>query len=99
MEKNQAYTHLICAAQNMKNIAIKRTNIDEKVYDSPIFIDIFVKMTEKIKMYIKENSTFFQMRGLSTLWGVQKCTPFVCFIHFLFILICYKMKAPRENDI
>ena len=68
VEKNQAYTHLICAAQNMKNIAIKRTNIDEKVYDSPIFIDIFVKMTEKIKMYIKENPTFFQMRGLSTLW-------------------------------
>ena len=67
VEKNQAYTHLICAAQNMKNIAIKRTNIDEKVYDSPIFIDIFVEMTEKIKMYIKENPTFFQMRGLSTL--------------------------------
>ena len=52
VEKNQAYTHLICAAQNMKNIAIKRTNIDEKVHDSQIFIDIFVKMTEKIKMYI-----------------------------------------------
>lgn len=30
MEKNQAYTHLICAAQNMKNIAIKRSNIEEK---------------------------------------------------------------------
>ena len=59
--KNQAYTHLICAAQNMKNIAIKRTNIDEKDHDSPIFIDIFVKMTEKIKMYIKENLTFFEM--------------------------------------
>ena len=56
----------ICA-QNMKNIAIKRTNIDEKVHDCPIFIDIFVKMTEKIKMYINENPTFFQMRGLSTL--------------------------------
>ena len=29
VEKNQAYTHLICAAQNMKNIAIKRANIDK----------------------------------------------------------------------
>ena len=67
MEKNQAYTHLICAVQNMKNIAIKRTNIDEKVYDSPIFIDIFVKMVEKIKMYINGNPTFFQMRGLLAL--------------------------------
>lgn len=66
-KKSQAYTPLICAAQNMKNIAIKRTNIDEKVYDSPIFIDIFVKMTEKIKMYINENPTFFQMQGLSIL--------------------------------
>ena len=27
VKKNQAYTHLICAAQNMKNIAIKRDNI------------------------------------------------------------------------
>ena len=27
VEKNQAYTHLICAAQNMKNISIKRDNI------------------------------------------------------------------------
>ena len=45
-KKNQAYTHLICAAQNMKNITIKRTNIDEKIYDSPIFIDIFVKTTK-----------------------------------------------------
>lgn len=50
MEKNQVYTHLICAAKNMKNIAIRRTNIDEKVYDNPIFIDMFVKMIEKIKM-------------------------------------------------
>lgn len=29
--------------------------------------------------------------------GVQKCTPFACFVQFLFILICYKMKTPREN--
>ena len=31
--------------------------------------------------------------------GVQKCTPFAYFVQFLFILICYKMKAPRENNI
>ena len=30
VEKNQAYTHLICAAQNMKNISIKRDNILNK---------------------------------------------------------------------
>ena len=27
VEKNQAYTHLICAAQNMKNIAQKLTKV------------------------------------------------------------------------
>ena len=30
VEKNQAYTHLICATQNMKNMSIKRDNIINK---------------------------------------------------------------------
>jgi len=30
VEKNQAYTHLICAAQNMKNIAIKKEKVNGK---------------------------------------------------------------------
>ena len=67
VKKNQAYTHLICAAQNMKNIAIKRTNVDEKVYESSKFINIFSKMRKSLKKSIKENLTFFQMWGLSTI--------------------------------
>ena len=66
VEKNQAYTHLICAAQNMKNIAIKRSNMDDNIYDyvyGSIKID---KLFNKIKKIIKENLTFFQMWGLST---------------------------------
>ena len=66
VEKNQAYTHLICAAQNMKNIAIKRTNIDEDVYDSSIFINIFAKIRKNLKNKQKKTSHFFQMWGLST---------------------------------
>ena len=31
IEKNQNYTWLICAAQNMKNIAIKKEKIQSKV--------------------------------------------------------------------
>ena len=31
IEKNQNYTWLICAAQNMKNIAIKKEKIQNKV--------------------------------------------------------------------
>ena len=67
VEKNQAYTHLICAAQNMKNIAIKRTNIDKNVYDSSIFINIFVKIRKNLKNKQKKTSHFFQMWGLSTI--------------------------------
>ena len=70
VEKNQAYTHLICAAQNMKNIAIKRTNIDKNVYDSSIFINIFVKIRKNLKNKQKKTSHFFQMWGLSTICKV-----------------------------
>lgn len=66
VEKNQAYTYLICAAQNMKNIAIKRTNIDKKVHNNCKIYNNFIKLSRKIKKMIKENLTFFQMWGLST---------------------------------
>ena len=67
VEKNQAYTHLICAAQNMKNISIKRDNIEnnrEKQYKN---IYIYKKMINVIKIKTKENLTIFQMWGLSTI--------------------------------
>ena len=67
VEKNQAYTHLICAAQNMKNIAIKRTNIDKKKENNVNITDIFKKILNLLKVIPKENLTFFQMWGLSTL--------------------------------
>lgn len=67
VEKNQAYTHLICAAQNMKNIAIKRTNIDKKQLKTINIANIFQKLTKLIKNFTKENLTFFQMWGLSTI--------------------------------
>ena len=67
VEKNQSYTHLICAAKNMKNIAIKRTNIDKNIYNKSKILDNFIKLFKKIKKQIKENLTFFQMWGLSTI--------------------------------
>ncbi len=63
MDKNQAYTHLICAAQNMKNIAIKRANIDKNVHNNTKIINIFIKIMIKLKIKAKENLTFFQMGG------------------------------------
>jgi len=49
VEKNQAYTHLICAAQNMKNIAIKRSNIDKSKEKALQITDIFKKIWEFLK--------------------------------------------------
>ena len=49
VEKNQAYTHLICAAQNMKNIAIKRTNIEKNNKVLPIIVNIFAKLLNSFK--------------------------------------------------
>lgn len=66
VEKNQAYTHLICAAQNMKNIAIKRSNIDEKKQYIRPNTDVFKKISKYTKFITKQNLTFFQMWGLST---------------------------------
>ena len=43
VKKNQAYTHLICAAQNMKNIAIKRSNMDKSKEKALHITDIFKK--------------------------------------------------------
>ena len=40
IEKNQNYTWLICAAQNMKNIAIKK----EKYGHKSIFLIYFLKV-------------------------------------------------------
>ena len=46
VEKNQAYTHLICVAQNMKNIAIKRANIDKNTYNNSKIL-LFYKTIQK----------------------------------------------------
>ena len=71
VEKNQAYTHLICAAQNMKNIAIKREKVNGKPLTKHSFIknitDIFKEIRFLIISLQIENPTFFQMWGLSTL--------------------------------
>ena len=49
VEKNQAYTHLICAAQNMKNISIKRDNIDRNKKNLTHNNNIFDKLNNFIK--------------------------------------------------
>ena len=53
VEKNQAYTHLICAAQNMKNIAIKRYNIDNNIYNNAPTYTFFMKIVKMLCFYFK----------------------------------------------
>ena len=50
VEKNQSYTHLICAAQNMKNIAIKQ----DKVNGIPLLTsNLLGKISKNIKNFLK----------------------------------------------
>ena len=48
IKKNQHYTWLICAAQNMKNIAIKNDNVGKKQLTSSSFLYNFIKIFIKI---------------------------------------------------
>ena len=60
VKKNQHYTWLICAAQNMKNIAIKNDNVGKKAFTLLPNISNFIKMfkniinTSKKKFYIRK---------------------------------------------
>ena len=59
VEKNQAYTHLICAAQNMKNIAMKRTNIDEKYSSVNKIIELSTNLLSILKKSLKRKPHIF----------------------------------------
>lgn len=56
VQKNQNYTWLICAAQNMKNISIKKDNIDTKSDNIIQFIQKIVKIMKiTFKKIVQEN--------------------------------------------
>ena len=48
VKKNQHYTWLICAAQNMKNIAIKNDNVGKKPLALSSILYNFIKILKKI---------------------------------------------------
>ena len=54
IQKNQNYTWLICAAQNMKNIAIKKEKVSEKSLTNPSIYEIFIKIKEVFKIFFKK---------------------------------------------
>ncbi len=55
IKKNQHYTWLICAAQNMKNIAIKNDNVGKKQLTSSSFLYNFIKIIKNIISLNKKN--------------------------------------------
>ena len=67
VKKNQHYTWLICAAQNMKNISIKNDNVGKKPLSMASLIE---KLSNLLKIFIKKISIrkpLEKSRGLSTL--------------------------------
>ena len=54
LEKNQNYTWLICATQNMKNIAIKNDNVGKKPNSLSLIECIFTKIKQKFLNYSKK---------------------------------------------
>lgn len=72
VDKNQAYTHLICAAQNMKNIAIKRYNIDNKHQDNIKNHNILLKILQLLKIILKVCKKLFQEKTPHLkIWGLS----------------------------
>lgn len=57
VKKNQNYTWLICAAQNMKNISIKKEKVNGKPLINTSFIDIITKYIKNIANTFKKNYT------------------------------------------
>ena len=66
VKKNQHYTWLICAAQNMKNIVIKKNNVDKKDCIITKIDYIFKRIFKNIKNLLKKKTSHFSMWGLST---------------------------------
>ena len=55
IKKNQHYTWLICAAQNMKNISIKKEKINGKPLTNPINVENIIKLIRNINLTLKKN--------------------------------------------
>ena len=70
LEKNQNYTWLICAAQNMKNISIKNDNVGKDSITLSSEIEYFIQNIKNIIKLIKklhEKTLRRKSKGLSTI--------------------------------
>src|SRR5574344_830264 len=56
VKKNQHYTWLICAAQNMKNISIKKSNVNGKQLTNTFIVEYIINLNFKKIMHKKTSS-------------------------------------------
>ena len=73
IEKNQNYTWLICAAQNMKIISIRNEKTNKKANKVPTLLKNLIKYLNNIKIFVSKHKKIFSIRkpleksrGLST---------------------------------
>ena len=88
VEKNQAYTHLICAAQNMKNISIKRSNIDDNSVHISKNDNIFSKLIEfvkKLKKFMHKKTSYFKNMGF--VYSLKTTIDIVVFSSYNIIIL------------
>lgn len=57
VKKNQNYTWLICAAQNMKNISIKKTNVNGNPLTKPLIFEYITNFIKIINFIFKKTYT------------------------------------------
>jgi transposase len=55
VKKNQHYTWLICAAQNMKNISIKKSNVNGKPLTNPFIVEYIIKIIKYFNFKFQKN--------------------------------------------
>ena len=67
VKKNQNYTWLICAAQNMKNISIKKDNTNGKLSNIIQIIQKLLKIIKNCSNFFHKKTSRKNSRGLSTL--------------------------------
>ena len=67
LNKNQHYTWLICAAQNMKNISMKIENRQYKELKTSHIGLYIIKIIKKLKNFSKTKTSVIKNWGLSTI--------------------------------
>ena len=87
IKKNQNYTWLICAAQNMKNIALKKEKVSENSLTNSILLSIIDKIGLKLQFsFLRNESRKPLVKKLGVCLHSEKTGFYSCFIICFFII-------------